>query len=32
VIIKPFITSIPRETMEATLGRVRAGVTGRRNQ
>jgi hypothetical protein len=25
-IIKPFITSIPRETMEFTLGKVRAGV------
>lgn len=25
--IKPFITSIPRETMEFTLGKVRTGVT-----
>ena len=25
-LIKPFITSIPRETMEFTLGKVRAGV------
>jgi hypothetical protein len=25
-VIKPFITSIPRETMEFTLGKVRAGV------
>jgi hypothetical protein len=25
--IKPFITSIPRETMEFTLGKVRAGVS-----
>lgn len=26
-IIKPFITSIPRETLEFTLGKVRTGVT-----
>ncbi len=25
-IIKPFITSIPKETLEFTLGKVRAGV------
>jgi hypothetical protein len=25
-VVKPFITSIPRETMEFTLGKVRAGV------
>ena len=25
-LIKPFITSIPRETMEFTLGKVRSGV------
>jgi hypothetical protein len=30
--IKPFITSIPRETMESTLGKVRAGVAERRIQ
>lgn len=31
LIVKPFITGIPREAIEFTLGQVRAGVTPRRD-